>query len=200
VPRILTVLLSALLLVYPFVVYFSLHVTEPAVIAGVLALFFVLRLWMVYRSFGKETFMQQLLPMGGAILLLLVVMVSNNVFSLRLTPVFINLGLFILFTYTLYKPPSMIERFARLVDKNLPDSAISYTRKVTGVWCVFFIFNASASFYTAAFSSMEIWMLYNGCIAYLLVALLFAIEYIVRLRVRAVSDKETPDKQKTDQR
>jgi len=193
-PRFLTVLISALLLVYPFVVYFSLHYIEPAAIAGVLALLFVLRLWMIYRNLGKQSFLQQLLPMGGAILILLVVVISNDMFSLRLTPVLINLGCFTLFAYTLYKPPSMIERFARLIDKNLPEEAVAYTRTVTGVWCAFFIANAGISFYTAAFASMETWMLYNGCIAYLLVALLFAVEYIVRLRVRAVAEKNAVEK------
>jgi len=189
-PFFLTVLISALLLAYPFLVYYSLHYIEPAAIAGVLALFFVLRLWVIYRTLGKQSFLQQLPPLGGAILLLVVVVISNDVFSLRLTPVLINLGCFTIFAYTLYRPPSMIERFARLIDKNLPDSAVAYTRKVTKVWCAFFIVNAGISFYTAAFASMETWMLYNGCIAYFLVALLFGIEYIVRLRVRALDDKK----------
>jgi uncharacterized membrane protein len=39
--------------------------------------------------------------------------------------------------------------------------------------------------YTALFTSMATWTLYNGLIAYLLMGLLFAGEYLVRLRVKA---------------
>lgn len=74
----------------------------------------------------------------------------------------------------------MIEKFARIIDKNLPNYAIGYTKNVTKIWCVFFVINASISCYTGVFSSMEIWTIYNGIVAYMLIGLLFTVEYIVR--------------------
>ena len=53
---------------------------------------------------------------------------------LKLYPVGMSLGALLIFALTLYKPPSMIERFARLVEPDLPESGVQWTRKVTMVW------------------------------------------------------------------
>jgi uncharacterized membrane protein len=79
----------------------------------------------------------------------------------------------------------MIERFARLQEPHLSETAIRYTRQVTIVWCVFFVLNGSIALYTALFCEMKTWALYNGLIAYVLMGALFAGEYLVRLRVKA---------------
>lgn len=105
--------------------------------------------------------------------------------ALKLIPVVINGACLIGFASTLYHPPSMIERFARLQEPELDDKGVAYTRQVTKVWCVFFVINGSIALYTALFTSMAIWTLYNGLIAYGLMGLLFAVEYCVRLRVKA---------------
>jgi hypothetical protein len=63
-------------------------------------------------------------------------------------------------------------------------AAIPYTRKVTITWCLFFIANGSIATFTALYSSMEIWSLYNGFIAYILMGSVFVIEYLIRIRVR----------------
>jgi uncharacterized membrane protein len=72
---------------------------------------------------------------------------------------------------------------ARLQEPDLPESGVLYTRKVTLVWCAFFIMNAATALYTC-FESIEIWTLYNGLISYLLAGSLFAGEWIVRQFVR----------------
>ena len=43
----------------------------------------------------------------------------------------------------------------------------AYTRRVTQVWCGFFVLNGSLALATALWASEEIWALYNGLIAYL---------------------------------
>ncbi|MBR5194583.1 MAG: hypothetical protein IKW48_00420 [Akkermansia sp.] len=80
----------------------------------------------------------------------------------------------------------MIERFARLASRGepLPDSAISYCRKVTWVWVGFFCFNITVSALTALMGNWEIWTLYNGCISYILIGLLLAGEWLVRRYVQ----------------
>jgi len=92
-----------------------------------------------------------------------------------------SLGALSIFALTLYKPPSMIERFARLVDPDLPESGVQWTRKVTMVWCVFFICNAGIALITV-FASMQLWVLYNGFISYLLIGALLVGEFILRKR------------------
>jgi uncharacterized membrane protein len=85
-----------------------------------------------------------------------------------------------LFGYSLISPPSIIERIARLKEPNLPPAAIHYTRRVTQVWCGFFVINACISLATIFWTTPLIWSLYNGVIAYILMGLLFAGEYFIR--------------------
>ena len=113
----------------------------------------------------------------------------NDERLLLLWPVGINLGLLLLFGASLLKPPTMIERFARLLHPDLPAEGVRYTRRVTQVWCAFFIVNGSIAAYTALATSREAWVLYNGLIAYLLVAALFCGEWLVRRRLFAAAGR-----------
>lgn len=101
---------------------------------------------------------------------------------LKLYPVLMSLGSCLIFSYTLFKPPSMIERFARIVEPDLPPEGIIWTRKVTQVWCLFFILNALVALYTVYFASTQVWVIYNGFISYVLMGALMLGEYILRKR------------------
>ncbi|ALH95181.1 septation protein IspZ [Acinetobacter equi] len=101
---------------------------------------------------------------------------------LKLYPVFMSLGALIIFALTLIKPPSMIERFARIVEPDLPHEGVIWTKKVTMVWCLFFLCNSLIATYTVFMTSMEIWVLYNGFISYFLMGILFVVEFILRKR------------------
>ena len=50
---------------------------------------------------------------------------------------------------------------------------------MTKVWCLFFVFNGVVSIYTV-FASLEVWILYNGLISYLLIGGLVASEVAYR--------------------
>ena len=186
--RLFIVLTSAVLLLYPVAVYFGLQYFEPRM----LGLLLLCALFLRFSLLVKSIQLKQLKPLAGisiaSALIGLLIVFFNEPFYVRLNPVIINLSLFILFSYTLYKPPSMIERFARLQTPELPVEAISYTRTVTKIWCVFFVFNFFASSYTTLYSSLEIWTLYNGFIAYIFMGCIFVIEYIVRtIKIEASS-------------
>jgi acyl-coenzyme A synthetase/AMP-(fatty) acid ligase len=112
---------------------------------------------------------------------------------LKLYPVFINAALLIAFSLTLFTPPPMIFRFAVLQDKTIPGSlgekrVERYCRKVTVVWCVFFVINGGIAALTAFFASDALWSLYNGGISYMLIGILFGGE----LMIRKCADKKTP--------
>ncbi|MDO8840112.1 MAG: hypothetical protein Q7V31_14430 [Parvibaculum sp.] len=104
-----------------------------------------------------------------------------------LYPVFMSAGLFVVFTATLVKPPSMVERFARIVEPDLDERGVRYTRKVTEVWIVFFAFNGLVALWTVQQNDLFYWGLYNGFISYLIAGLLFVGEFFVRQRVRSQS-------------
>jgi uncharacterized membrane protein len=100
--------------------------------------------------------------------------------SVRLYPAFMNAAMLLAFAQTLWRPPSMIERFARLVEPELPESGVRYTRAVTWVWVGFFAINGAVAAWTALYASWTTWTLYNGLIAYLAIGGLFLCEMLVR--------------------
>jgi uncharacterized membrane protein len=108
----------------------------------------------------------------------------NVGWPLKLYPVVVNGSLLVLFGATLVRGPSMVERLARLREPELPPHAIAYTRQVTWVWCGFFVLNGAAAAGLALFASERTWALYTGGVAYGLMGLLFAVEWVVRQVVR----------------
>jgi uncharacterized membrane protein len=67
-----------------------------------------------------------------------------------------------------------------MTEPDLPESGVRYTRAVTRLWIGFFIFNGCVALGTAVWASDEVWILYNGVVAYLLMGVLFAGEWLVR--------------------
>ena len=84
---------------------------------------------------------------------------------------------------SLWSAMPIIERLARLREPDLPETAVRYTRRVTQIWCAFFIFNGSIALLTALHGDMSIWTAWNGMLSYLLMGMLMAGEWLVRRRV-----------------
>ena len=97
---------------------------------------------------------------------------TDSELLLHLYPSLVNLGLLIAFGATLVRGPSMIEKIARLRKPNLDAHGVRYTRRVTQMWCGFFVLNGAFSAYTALFWTRAAWSLYNGAIVYGLIGLL----------------------------
>jgi uncharacterized membrane protein len=171
--------IGLLTLLYPFAVYFGTQYLEPWKIAGILVLLLAIRLMasVAIKHWSSPLLLVGLLYFGFAIW-------SDELLTLRFYPVIANVAVLLLFSWSLYSPPSLIERIARIQHPDLPPEGIAYTRRVTQVWCIFFVVNGGIALLTALYSSFEIWSLYNGLIAYLLMGLLFAAEYIVRMRTQ----------------
>ena len=96
-----------------------------------------------------------------------------------------NVAMLALFGASLLKGPTVVERLARLHDPALDAHGVAYTRRVTQVWCGFFIVNGSIGLATALWASEQTWALYNGFITYVLMGSLMGGEWLVRRRVRA---------------
>lgn len=77
----------------------------------------------------------------------------------------------------------LVERLARLQYPQLSAQGVRYTRRVTQIWCGFFILNGSVALITAQIGDMALWSAWNGMIAYLLMGALMAGEWLVRRRV-----------------
>ncbi|WP_119344876.1 COG4648 family protein [Facilibium subflavum] len=180
--KLLVPLIGTLLILYPFIVYFGISWFSIKWLGLVILLIFSIRLYMV-NAIPSKTFSRFGLGVMViiAIVLVLISLISSNPLFLKLYPVLMNLGFFILFASSLLTEKNMILRFAMLAKKSaLPPEAVNYTKKVTIIWCCFFIINGMIALYTSLFSSIQTWTLYNGFIAYLLMALLMIIEILVR--------------------
>ncbi|MFW3896542.1 hypothetical protein [Pseudomonas putida] len=106
---------------------------------------------------------------------------------LRWYPVLISAFMLALFGASLKFGPPVAERLARLSDPELPEKAVRYTRQVTQVWSGFFLVNGLVAAALTLWAPLAWWTLYNGLIAYCAMGLLFAIEWLVRQRVRGRS-------------
>ena len=101
-------------------------------------------------------------------------------------PVLVNLIMLAVFGGSLFAKQTVIERLARLQQPELPERAVRYTRRVTQVWCVFFIANGAVAALLALLGRYDWWAVYTGVIAYVLMGILFAGEWLYRKLVLKV--------------
>jgi uncharacterized membrane protein len=175
--------LTGLLLVlagvlYPFAVYFGMEHFSPWQFALLLGSLWAARVLTGERR--PENLGMALVAIGFC--LLLVALDSSRL--LRWYPVLISGFMLTLFGLSLLRGMPIVERMARLTDPDLPEIAIRYTRHVTQVWCLFFLFNGLVAAALTLWAPLSWWTLYTGLIAYGLMATLFAAEWIVRQRIR----------------
>lgn len=168
-------------LLYPFAVYFGIEHLSPRLFAVLLGALWLARALLAPGRPGGR------LLAGGALAFCLLLALIDDPALLRWYPVLVNLAMLATFGFTLIVGPPLIERLARLREPDLPPKAIRYTRRVTQVWVLFFIFNATLATLLTLWAPLSWWTLYNGLIAYLLMGLLFAGEWLVRQRVRTTA-------------
>jgi uncharacterized membrane protein len=199
---VIKIIITILTLLYPLVVFYGLKYYSIQIVSLCVLAVFILRSLSVYllkkkqsshssqfkqdansSQLSEQMAFKKILPLI-IILLLGGSFVLDSQMGLLLYPVVINAVLAVTFYYSLISPPPIIERLALLTKPDLPEHAITYTRKVTVVWLCFFVFNGLIACYTTFYCDLATWTLYNGFIAYLLMGVLFAVEYMVRLRVQ----------------
>lgn len=181
--RFRVVIFGALTLAYPLLVYLAMGRFEPRWLALLLFGLALLRALSTQQPLWWVT-------AGAAGLLALLATVFNHALPLKLYPVLVNMMLLALFATSLRFGPPVVERIARLQEPQLPPHAVAYTRRVTQVWCGFFVLNGALALITALWASDRIWALYNGLLAYLMMGMLFAGEWLVRQRVKAVHARD----------
>ncbi len=171
------IVLAAVTLTYPFVVYGVLQHYGARALAVPLCAVALLRF-----ALGRER-------LWAAIVMVTMALAAATILwdvstPAKLYPVAVNLGLLAVFAHSLAHPPSVAERIARVREPLLPPQAVAYTRAVTTVWCAYFIVNATIAAWLAFRGSDAAWTLYSGGIAYVAAGLLFAGEFLVRQHLR----------------
>lgn len=162
-------------LLYPVAIWLGLARFEPRWVAMVLLAVAILRV-VVSRQLVWR------LASLGALVLVIATWTFNDGMPLKLYPALVNAVLLAIFGFSLLKPPTVIERIARVRHPDLPASGVRWVTNVTRVWCVFFMVNGTIALWTALHASDSAWALYNGGIAYLLIGSLLVGEWCLRPR------------------
>jgi len=74
----------------------------------------------------------------------------------------------------------LISRLAKIIKPDVSDVVMDYCRWVTWAWALFFLAVAIMSWLLSVYGSIELWSWFTNVLVYILVALMFIIEYIVR--------------------
>lgn len=132
--------------------------------------------------------LKAIIPVLGTVCVVLLFHFSK-IYALKFYPVIVNSFIFCVFFSSVFCEETIIQKIAKKMDGELTDFSRNYTRKLTYVWCIFLFVNWSISFATV-FMSPKVWELYNACISYIALGVMFGVEYIVRIILRAKYDRK----------
>ena len=132
--------------------------------------------------------LKAIIPVLGTVCVVLLFHFSK-IYALKFYPVIVNSFIFCVFFSSVFCEETIIQKIAKKMDGELTDFSRNYTRKLTYVWCIFLFVNLSISFATV-FMSPKVWELYNACISYIALGVMFGAEYIVRIILRAKYDRK----------
>ncbi|KOC90510.1 hypothetical protein [Winslowiella iniecta] len=180
-PLLLRLLPWVITFAWPFLVWLAVSHPQLHGLLPLLALLFLLRWQGIRSSSGAFARCGQLLALAGAVLCLASFLLRAHQLLLWY-PVAVNLVMLLLFGGSLFSAMPLVERLARLREPQLPPQAVRWTRRVTQIWCLFFIFNGSVATFTCLSGNLHAWTLWNGFISYLLMGTLMASEWLLRQR------------------
>ena len=177
--KVLAVSNAILVVSYPLAVYFGLLHLSARSLGLLLMVLLLPGLALKFRGARREDLLAVArIPLSVLAVVALAALFDDKRFVLAM-PVLINLVLLHGFASSLRTIP-MVERFARMQDPQLGPEQVRYCRSVTKVWCGFFVVNAAVSAALGLFASVAVWAVYTGLVAYLLIGVLGASEYVVR--------------------
>jgi uncharacterized membrane protein len=177
---VLTIFATVLTVAYPLAVYYGLTRLGTRSVAILLAVLLVTCALLKAKSLLREPREAVGLMVSLGALVLSGVLDDHR--FLLITPVLINAGLFITFAGSLRTTTPLVERFARMQVSDLSVEELRYCRGVTQVWSAFFVLNGATAALLALLAPLSWWALYNGLLAYVLIGLLGATEYVIRKR------------------
>ncbi len=182
---VLSIVAAGSMVAYPMAVYLGLTRWNlrgaSLVLLALLAPVVVRRLWRGGRPKLGDVSTLALIPVLTAALIGLAAAL-NRAGAVLIVPIAIHGLLLATFAPTLWTARPMIERFARLQHDDLSPAEVAWCRLWTRVWCGFFVVNIALDAALVALDAIWWWTVYNGLVAYILMGLLFAVEWIERKR------------------
>lgn len=166
---------------YPVAVWVGLSYLSTRAVGLIVIAFVVPLLALRLRRADRTTFWAILrIPLAILGLVSLGIVLDDARYVLAM-PVLVNVVLLATFGASLAPGAMpMIERFARMRAPDLDAARQAHCRQFTWVWSVFFVVNGATAAGLAVAAPLAWWATYTGLVAYGLMGLLFALEYVVR--------------------
>jgi len=181
----LSILSTLFVLASPWVLYITLSQQRVDIAAFVLVGWVALRAIVIVASAEPEQRRAALQLPAVALVFALLGLISHQRVFLLILPSATQAAFGLTFWRSLAKPVPLIEHFARMVKKELSDGEIAHCRQWTRIWAIYLWVLAAIGLVIAAVASLTVWTAYAGVISYVLVGVLFAVEYVQRkLRFR----------------
>lgn len=95
-------------------------------------------------------------------------------------PLLVNGAMLCLFGGSLVFGTPLVERLARHKNPDLSRQGIVYTRRLTYLWCVFFLANGAVNGWLIYLGDLRWWALYSGAVSYVLIGTLLILEWSYR--------------------
>ena len=177
--------ISALFIVAsPFVLYWTLSRHQVGVAALVLVGWVIVRTIPIVLTAKPEQRRAALQLPAIALFFAFLGWLSNNGTWLLVLPAATQATFGLAFLRSLSGTP-LIEHFARMVKPELSDPELAHCRSWTRIWGVYLIVLAALGLALAWWATLAVWTVYVGIVSYVLVGVLFVVEYMVRkLRFR----------------
>lgn len=177
----MTLLRVVAFLAYPLLVFATLRWESPRRIAGILLALLVARMLLLSSQRSLAYIRVVSWPVFAFLCAIAIAAIWNTPLSLLLAPALGSVALLVTFARSLSGTrESVVEGFARAQLGELGEAEIRYCRRVTAVWCAFFLCNALVTAILAFRGALELWTLHTGLIAYIGMGTLIGVEYCYR--------------------
>ncbi|MDR2509433.1 MAG: hypothetical protein LBC77_02180 [Spirochaetaceae bacterium] len=207
--------LGGILILYPVLIFLSMVVFDiPANHLSVFIILFALA-YLAINISNEEKRKSPLAYISPAILCLIGVscfLLSSSIILsvwpglagkskdvIKLYPLLLNAAWLIVLVSSFVDPPTFVFQIASLFDKSVaaPDVRavmLQFCKKATAVWCVFFVADSVIAYFTifgpvvaaagGRFSD-AIWGVYNGAVTYVIMGIIFVVQFILAKRLMA---------------
>lgn len=187
--QVLNKVFTAAFFLYPLLAFLGLRYFDVVLASAVLSVILVLRLTL-FRQKDHNS-------IGRVLDVVWWVMLINNLLNLyfksdlaiKIYPVLMSISFFGIFAHSLWIKRPLIERFARMYETHLSEKRLAYIKKLTVIWTVWLFINTVLSAYTAGFSTLKVWAIYNNVIFYIVGAVLLGADFLYRKLIFDRHDK-----------
>ena len=152
---VVSIMTGLLLLTWPFLIWFGLAHNSLPWLLPLMALLLFLRFRQTRRQSGPLSVVTQIVAVAGMTLCIASYLLKTHQLLL-FYPVVVSGVMLAVFGGSLWSSMPVVERLARLRDPVLPEQAVRYTRRVTQIWCAFFIGNGGIALVTALYGDMSL--------------------------------------------